>query len=81
VVYYAFYIGYSWQCLSATNPVARKAYQIASKLKKGFWGYCNFHPDFPFNSVLFGQDPYPTYPGPIQESADNLFWCLVPSGE
>jgi len=66
---------------TATSPIARKAYQLASKLKKGFWGYCNFHPDYPFNSVLFAQDPNPTYPGPIQESADNLFWCTKLTSE
>ena len=31
--------------------------------------------------TLFAQDPYPTYPGPIQESADNLFWCTKLTSE
>ncbi len=62
---------------TTSNAVARKAYEIVSKLNRGFWGYCNNHPDFPelFNSELFKADPNPPYPGPIQNSAANLFWC------
>lgn len=68
---------------TALNPsvpgdaIAIRAYEIALTLSRGFW--CNFnnsseYPEY-FNSSLFASNPFPTYPGDIQDDVNALFWC------
>lgn len=69
---------------TATNTVAKRAYNIVSNLKQGFWCYWNNSSDFP---NLFNQSFYQSFPNPCVDAGYppncvgnrpggyDLFWC------
>lgn len=61
---------------SASNIVARKAYEIAVPLEKGFWCYWNYQPSFP---SIWNQSEWDTY-GPNHCYGNTASGEVVPAG-
>ncbi|GEM_PF-4226172 len=62
---------------TASNGIARRAWEIVNRLYQGFWCYWNWSKDdYPqlFDENAYRRDPNPPYPLPPGHSG-NLFWC------